>query len=142
MQSADMQTALFDLLNVASVKALLAQGLAWPPIYTDAPQDDDGQDEGPFPYISFGPATVTPWNTKGGLGERAVVQIDVWTREHDFSQVKAICDAVRTAVDRVPMAIDGWVTTELQAVTYMRDPDGKTKHGVLLFAVLALPGDM
>lgn len=140
MQAADLQDALYAALNVPGVRSLLAQGLAWPAIYADVPQDVDGQDAAAFPYISFGPATVNPFNVKDRLGETSVVQVDIWTRERDFTRNKAIADAVRAAVDRVPLAIDGWITTELQGVTFMRDPDGKTRHGVMLFRVLALPG--
>lgn len=142
MQSASLQDAMFDALNVPSVTALLAQGLAWPPIYADVPQDDDGQDETPFPYMTFGTTTANPWNTKGALGENSIVQVDVWTREFDFLQCKAIADAVRAALDRVTLGIDGWITTEFQSAAFMRDPDGKTKHGILLFRVLALPDAM
>lgn len=139
MQAANMQTALYAALNVPGVRSLLAQGLAHPPIYADVPQDIDGQAEAAFPYVSFGPATITPWNVKDTLGENAVVQIDIWTRERQFTRNKAIADAVRAAIDRVPLAMPGWIDTQMQTTTFMRDPDGKTRRGLMLFRVLALP---
>jgi hypothetical protein len=139
MQAANLQDVLYEALAVPAVLDLLAQGLPQHPIYTDVPQDVDGQREAAFPYLSFGPDTTAPFNDKGALGQSSVVQVSIWTRELDYMRNKAIADQVRLALDRVPLAIDGWITTELESVSFSQDPDGKTRRGLMLFRVLALP---
>ena len=138
MRSAELQDALYAALNVPSVTSLLVQGGAYVPIYTSVPQTDNGEDDAEFPYISFGPETTAPFNDKGQTGGNTVAQVDVWTRELDLHQCKQICDAVRAAVDRQPLALTGHITTEFESAAYTRDPDGKTRHGIMLFRVLYL----
>ena len=138
MRAVELQNALYALMNVPSVTSLLAQGGPYVPIYTDVPQDIDGESEAAFPFVSFGPQNTAPFNDKGQVGQNTLAQVDIWTREHDFAANKAIADAIEAAVDRRQMALTGWIDTHFQSAQFVRDPDGKTRHGIMLFRVLAL----
>lgn len=141
MKSAALQQAIFTRLNDASVTALLSTAYApLSTIFTDVPQSADPEKESDFPIVVIGEGTITPYDTKDSVGGSALVQIDVWDRATSMLDLKAVCDAIDARLRRQALTISGatHITTELETVTFARDPDGKTKRALILYRVLWL----
>jgi hypothetical protein len=121
--SYDLQVAL-----VAALRAALAS-VVGDRIYDRVPP------AAAFPYVSLGPNQVLP--DKAGCidGVEVSVQIDAWSREVDFGEVKTIGKAIIAALDDQPLAVDGFNVTvfELAGAQYLRDPDGLTRHAAITF---------
>lgn len=107
-----------------------------------APQADDGELTGPFPYVIIVQANEGPWNTKGTRGLDALVQIDAYARATSSVSVEdAISDlssAVREALEWYPLTVAGahHVTTELESIIPGWEDNGKTRRAVMLFRVI------
>lgn len=124
--------------------ALLAQDHYDPlyPIFAigSVPQSDDSESDDAFPYITFHASSITPFDSKDKLGGSVIVQIDIWSRTLSGIQVNQISDAVDVRMRRTDLSIVGatHITTELISSIMTDDPDGKTKHVVILYRVLFL----
>jgi hypothetical protein len=159
MKSDDLQTAVYNrlteeseleldfLLNTylnrstpeGSVTPLLSTAyFPLAAIFTDVPQAADSELESAFPFITIGADTINPFDSKDDLGGSAIVQIDVWDRASSMLRLKTITDAVDARLRRQPLSIAGvtHITTELDSCNFSRDPDGKTKRGLILYRVL------
>lgn len=139
MKSAALQQAVFTRLNDASVTALLSTAYApLPAIFTDVPQSINAERDTDFPFITIGADTITPFDDKDAPGGNAIVQIDIWDRASSMLDLKALADVVDVRLRRQALAISGatHITTELESSTFTRDPDGKTKRGLLLYRVM------
>lgn len=139
MKADDLQQAVYNRLNDASVTALLST--AYSPlaaIFTDVPQAADSEQQSYFPFITIGADTINPFDSKDDLGGSAIVQIDVWDRRASMLDLKTVADAVDARMRRQPLSIAGvtHITTELDSVNFSRDPDGKTKRALILYRVL------
>lgn len=123
---------------------LLAQDHYAPlhPVFSlgSVPQSDDSESESAFPYITFHASSIVPNDTKDKVGGSAIVQIDVWSRTLSDLAVNQISDAVDARIRRQNLSITGatHITTELISSALTDDPDGKTKHVVMLYRVLFL----
>jgi len=134
----EIEKAVGDNLDVASVKNRLS--IKWGsivPIFPDVPQRQ-AEDDAYFPFLTIGEVTASGYNDKDIIGANALVQVDVWTRERGFKQCKLAAQACIDVLARQPLAVDGHIITELESEDYVRDPDGKTKHGILRFRVVVL----
>lgn len=124
--------------------ALLAQDHYDPlhPVFSvgSVPQSADSESESAFPYLTFSTTSLTPNDTKDKVGGSATVQIDVWSRTLSDLAVNQIVDAIDARVRRADLSITGatHITTELISSIMTDDPDGKTKHVVILYRVLFL----
>lgn len=133
-----LQQAIYTKLNVAPITSQLSSDYGISAIFTDVPQSDDDELPAYFPYIVIGGDTINPNDDKDDTGGNAIIQIDIYSRASNMGSVKQIGDAVYAAIHRQALTITGvtWITTELQGVTYTRDPDGLTKRGIMQFRVL------
>lgn len=88
-----------------------------------------------FPYVTLGDGQVLP--DKAGCidGVEVSLQVDVWSRAVGYGEAKQIGAAIVAALDDQSLAVDGFNVTvfELEAVRYLRDPDGRTRHGAITF---------
>jgi hypothetical protein len=139
MKAAALHQAIYTKLNDASITALLST--VYTPlvaIFTDVPQQADGENEAAFPFITIGSNVITPNDTKDKVGGNGIVQIDVWDRDASMLGIEAIADAIDLQMRRTALTIAGatHVTTELESSTQSKDPDGKTKRILLLYRVL------
>ena len=66
----------------------------------------------------------------------------IWTREPGLESAKAIAGAIRSALVLTSWTQDGFVgiRTMLLSARYLRDPDGKTGHGIITFKTLIQEG--
>ena len=139
MKSDDLQTAVYNRLNDSAVTSLLSTYYSpLVAIFTDVPQAADSELESAFPFITIGADTINPFDSKDDLGGSAIVQIDVWDRATSMLDLKTVVDVVDSRMRRQPLSIAGvtHITTELDSCNFSRDPDGKTKRGLILYRVL------
>jgi hypothetical protein len=94
-----------------------------------------------FPYITIGDCQVMPDKADCIDGSIVYPQIDVWTRTTGYPETKQITSAVLAALDDQQLTVDGYhlVVFEFQDIRYLRDPDGITRHGVIMFHGLLNP---
>jgi len=120
-----LQKAIIQRLKADSdLTALIARR-----IYDHVPKEAD------FPYVSFG-----VMENRSVLADcldlaEITIQLDVWSRAAGMVELREIAEAVRSSLQDVDLPL------ETHAVVYLihkqthelYDPDGKTKHGVLMF---------
>ena len=137
MQTDVLQTAIYNrLITDAVLVAALSQSWGLAAVFSDVPEIN-GDNNAFYPYISLGPEIASPFDTDGTEGASVTVQIDVWSRQSDFMQCKAIASLVHARLHRQPLTIAGahWIDTQAQPMTQTLDPDGRTRHGILQFTV-------
>lgn len=125
-----LQTALYARLTGDAALMAIVQS-----VQVQGDQDDDSAALTPFPYITIGGDTATPQDTKTGFGSTVISQIDVWSRTGNYLEAKSIGAMISGLLHTKQMTITGGqhVMTVQQSETYMIDPDGVTKRGLLLF---------
>ena len=119
----------------AIVGALRGANVAGGRIYDQVPEAPA------FPYVTIGDCQVMPDKADCIDGSIVYPQVDVWTRTTGYPETKQIASAVLAALDDQQLTVDGYhlVVFEFQDIRYMRDPDGITRHGVLMFHGLLQP---
>lgn len=102
---------------------------------------DDVPETRVFPYISLGECQVLP--DKAGCidGAELFLQVDAWSQDVGFPEVKGIAKDTVAALDDQPMTIANYdvVLFEHQSTQYLRDPDGKTRHAAMTFRAVVHP---
>lgn len=118
-----LQKAIRDkLLASGDVVALVGQR-----IYDRVPMD------AVYPYISIGPAQTFADDAECIEGFEVFQQIDVWSQKPGFPEEKEIAGAVRSAIHRIDLSLDGFELIEIEhrVTRHMRDPDGLTSHAAI-----------
>jgi hypothetical protein len=104
-------------------------------VYDDVPYLPEGMPRNNFPYVVIGDDDTSAWDTDDTLGKEIDVNIDIWSRTAGFKQTKAIMGEIYDILNRGALTKTGYnivdcLCTESQA---LRDPDGITRHGVMVF---------
>ncbi|WP_262027146.1 DUF3168 domain-containing protein [Microvirga sp. Mcv34] len=112
---------------------------------TEAGQDvfDTVPARDPFPRITVGSGQTIPADEDCYEGSETFMQVDVWSREPGYPQVKRIAWAVRQALHNKDIGLIGH-TLELLKVTsttFERDPDGLTSRARMTLRALTQPAD-
>jgi hypothetical protein len=91
-----------------------------------------------FPYISLGDSQVLPDKADCIDGTEIFFSIDGWSRDKRYPEAKQIGKVIVAALDDKPLTVAGYdaVVFELDSVSYLRDPDGITRHVALSFRAL------
>lgn len=93
-----------------------------------------------FPYVSFGPVDDNDVDAECIYGSLVYQQIDVWSRDVGFPEVKRIAGAVRDALHDKEIALalteNALVDIRHRQTTTVRDPDGLTNHSIMGFEAL------
>lgn len=125
-----VQQAVYQALRAsAGLVALLAKGAD--SIFDDVPQNE------PEPYVTIGPLTGAPWDTKTEDGMEQTLQIGSWSVEPGFRELKLIQAEITAALDRQPLVVAGHqhVYTVMEFSETFRDPDGVTRQGTQRFRI-------
>lgn len=133
-----LQTALYQkLIGDAALMALLSGAWGIPAVFSDVPEGE-GEDAALFPYVSFGPDLGLPFDDKDETGGDHRLQVNVWSRSGDYIEAKGIGGKVIDALHRQSLSISGatHVLTEFISADFTKDPDGKTRRGLLFFNVI------
>ena len=126
-----------------AVQAAMAQAMRSDPVLTSIIGDrvfDDVPTDAPHPCVSFGPED---WQQVQGdclATIQGTVQVDVWSRAPGRSEAKEIADHVATLFHDVELVLQPpWrgVACDVVMRRVFDDPDGITKHAVVMVAVIA-----
>lgn len=139
MAANELQAALYTALTVESGDANRVQAvqdlfaLVGARIYDDVPDNEDD-----FPYVVIGEDELSQWDTDGSLGFRADVTIHVWSRSNGFKETKDVQSAIYRALHNFQFDIADYQNVLCQQTFQqtLRDPDGKTRHGVQTYHTL------
>ncbi|MDA1478362.1 DUF3168 domain-containing protein [Bacillus changyiensis] len=88
----------------------------------------------PYPYVTIGEDTTTPFETKTSFGENITTVLHCWSRAEDGKrEAKQILSLMLQALTRPALEIDGFTVlkVELQQAQVITDIDGFTQHGIL-----------
>ncbi len=126
-----LQTALYTSLT-GSTAVTGAGSTGTVSIFDHVPQDSA------FPYITIGEAVEGDWSSKTIDGQRHAVTMHIWSRYRGMKEAKQIASAVHTLLHNASLSVTGHGLTLLQYdySTYMLDPDGLTRHGVIRYVAL------
>ena len=132
MNGEALQQAIYSKLSGDAELMAMIRG-----VYAVVDQADDSGSDAAFPYVTIGRDSIVPWDTKTSFGAEAICQIDVWSRAGNYLEAKGIASAISNALHHQPLTIAGCshVMTVEQSSAFMKDPDGTTKRGMLLFKV-------
>ena len=133
MNEAALQQCIYTALTGNAALMALITG-----VYADVQQPNLPENDSDFPYVTIGNDVLTAWDTNTDFGASASCQIDVWSRQNNFMEAKAVGSAINNALHYQPLTITGshHVQTRVESATYTPDPDGHTKRGMLLVRVL------
>lgn len=94
-----------------------------------------------YPYVSLGDCQVLPDKSDCIDGVEVYPQIDVWSQAKGYEESKTIAAAVLLALDDQPIVVQGFnvVVFQVDAVHYLRDPDGLTRHAAITFRGILTP---
>lgn len=124
--SADLQKLIYDTLKAnTAVMALVTN------VYDSVPASPWGTKEA---YISFGPTDVVEDDAECITAGTHSVQIDCWSRKVGSVHCKKSVDAVKAALHNRDLSMNSYGLVQMR-VTMRRvfaDPDGLTKHGVVM----------
>lgn len=137
MKQGALEAAIYDeLTGNASLMAAIAA--VWIP---GAPQADDGELIGPFPYVVVPQITLTAWDTDDTLGAQAVAQVDSYARATPtasaHANVRAVCDLVYGALNRASLTIAGANCVDClhETTSYGWEEPGGTRRCVSLYRI-------
>lgn len=94
----ELQKAIFAALHGNS--ALIA-ALGGPRVYDLAPATV------PFPYITFGRASIYDWSTATERGAEQLVTLHVWSKAKGKREVLELMDLIRARLDDAALTLDG-----------------------------------
>lgn len=128
-----LQQAIYTKLTGNTALMALAEAV-WSP---KAPQQDDGELAGPFPYIVIPQMNASPFDTKTSNGGSVVVQVDGYLRSKSELDAHALQGRLYDALHKQPLSITGatWIDTLHEGTTYGYEDNGKTRRFVSLYRV-------
>lgn len=132
MNADNLQRAIYTALTGdVALMALIVD------VYADIPQPDEPETDADFPYVVIGKDALSDASTKTDDGVSAVAQIDVWSRENNYTEAKAVGSAVYNVLQKGDLTITGadHIATRAIGANYSVDPDGHTKRGLLTFSI-------
>ena len=123
------------MLPLSEVQTALYNALV--PALAPVPVLDQAGPNQEYPYATFGEFIGGHDDT---LSEQAVnldVTVHLWSREPGMQQCQQLMTAAKNALDRQRLPAVGfqWVTTIWLYAQTLREPDGRTRHGILRFQV-------
>ncbi len=130
-----LHQAVYTALRTESALITLAGDGASPErakVFDHVPQDTT------VPYVTLGPTTGLPWDTKDSDGMEHSFEVHCWSQYAGQKETKQMMAAVVDALDNVALTVTGHTLVLLQFTfgQTLNDPDGITYHGVLRFRAL------
>jgi len=129
MNTGNLQRALYAKMTGNATLMALIKG-----VYAQVEQSLDAELGSAFPYVTFGKDRPASWDTKTNFGAAVSVQIDVWSRSRNYIEGKDIADEIWRTLHHTPLTITGanHTMTVVSSASWINDPDGLTKHGVII----------
>ncbi len=130
--SFELQVAIVALLKNDPTLTALIGGR----VYDHVPRDPaTNKVTATFPYVSLGPDQELPEAADCVRATEFVLQLDAWSREPGFPEVKKVARAVEDALHDVEFPLPGnaMVYFEYDGRRVFRDPDGLTSQAAMTF---------
>jgi hypothetical protein len=91
-----------------------------------------------FPYVVYGPAHVTPYDTKTEIGFEQVVALEIWSRYRGGMETQTIFQALYDTLHRRALTVAGQVflSCEFHSADLSIEADGLTYHAAARFTIL------
>jgi Protein of unknown function (DUF3168) len=121
-------------LTLTGTPALVA-ALGGTHIHDDVPQPPT------FPYVSFGPSSVTDADTATERADLHTLTLHIWSRARGRKELHILIDLVRLALHDKPLALTGHRLINIRhtQTDTRRLSDGETLHSTLRFRALTEP---
>lgn len=130
----ELQGVIVAALKADAAVAALVAGR----VYDSVPRSAAGAVTAGFPYISIGGDEEVSEDADCIDGFAISLQIDCWSRQPGFPEVRRIADAVRAVLtDDLSLADNALVFLQHRITRTFRDPDGLTSHAALTFEAFA-----
>ena len=128
-----LQQGLYSKLTADAALMALAEAV-WSP---KAPQADDGELIGPFPYVVIPQMNASPFDTDGSNGGNVVVQIDGYSRNSSGLEIGELQGLVYSALHKRTLSITGahFIDCLHEGTSYGYEDAGKTRRFVSLYRV-------
>jgi hypothetical protein len=126
-----LQQAVFATLSVAeAVRDCVCER-----VYDAVPRGAD------FPYIVIGEAEETDGGTATDEASGHTLSVHVWSRGGGHREAKEIAEAVREALDKAELPLDGHTLVDLRFVSadFSRQSDGETFRALMRFKAITEP---
>jgi len=126
LQFTELQRALFSALN----------GQLSAPVVEDVEQGST------FPCVTIGENQHNDFSTDTEDGAEVLITIHTWSRTDSIKETLVLLDEINAILNRSELVLTSWlcagVSFDMSSV--MKDPDGRTRHGVIRFT--AIIGDI
>ncbi len=101
---------------------------------------DDVPESTSFPYVQIGEDNVTQFDTKDVDGSETTLTVHIWSEYKGSKETKQIMDRVHDLLHDSNLSVSGFnlINLRFEFSDIMRDPDGKTRHGVMRFRAVLL----
>ena len=90
-----------------------------------------------FPYMTFGPLHVTPFDTKTEIGFEQIVTLNIWSRYRGSKEAKDIAEAAYDALHEAALSVSGevFLLCEFHSADMAPLNDGLTYHAEMRFVL-------
>lgn len=130
----ELQKAIIAKLRAeAALTAIVAQR-----IYDQVPASPT------FPYTSLGRKQRLPNDGSCSYrGQEHNIQIDAWSRAVGFPETEAMIGAIYNSLHYATLTLTGFTLSHIavRSTETLNDPDGLTKHGVVMLRAFTQPSD-
>jgi len=125
-----LQSAIYSLLsNDSNLTTTLGAGVF-----------DDVLEGSTFPYVELGNESSIDFSTKTSTGSEYTINLHIWSQYAGSKEVKQIMDRLHDLLHDSNMNVTGFnlINVRFEFSDIMRDPDGKTRHGIMRFRAIIL----
>ena len=91
-----------------------------------------------FPYVTFGPVQIQPYDDMTDIGFEQIITLDIWSRYRGGLELKNIMQALYNVLHRATLSLSSGVpiVCELHSADLAPLSDGLTYHAALRFTVI------
>tara|TARA_R100000231_G_scaffold139122_1_gene119312 strand:+ start:429 stop:830 length:402 start_codon:yes stop_codon:yes gene_type:complete len=101
---------------------------------------DDVPESTSFPYVVLGEENTQESGTKDVDGTDTTLTLHIWSEYKGSKETKEIMDRIHDLLHDSSLSVSGFnlINLRFEFSDIMRDPDGKTRHGVMRFRAVLL----
>ena len=101
---------------------------------------DDVPESTSFPYVVLGEDNIQESGTKDVDGTDTTLTLHIWSEYKGSKETKEIMDRIHDLLHDSSLSVSGFnlINLRFEFSDIMRDPDGKTRHGVMRFRAVLL----
>ena len=101
---------------------------------------DDVLEGSTYPFVEIGNETAIDYSTKDADGAEYTVTLHVWSQYAGSKEAKQIMDRIHDLLHNSSLSVTGFnlINLRFEFSDILRDPDGKTRHGVMRFRAIIL----